>query len=134
MAKTQKLAPPTNTTCNDPLAINYGQVGDCEFKGFDPENPDDEGLCIQVIEGPFSHVVVKFKNFQTYQKLNDDGSLDCDYQYDIVHAPSTIGENDITDEQGEIFEKKLGESIIELLWEAAQNENRSSNTEKSNTE
>ena len=99
-----------------------------------PEDPDDEGLCIQVIEGPFSHVVVKFKNFQTYQKLNDDGSLDCDYQYDIVHAPSTIGEENITDEQGESFEKKLGESIIELLWEAAQNENRSSNTEKSNTE
>ena len=42
MAKTQKLAPPTNTTCNDPLAINYGEVGDCEFKGFDPETPDDE--------------------------------------------------------------------------------------------
>ena len=99
-----------------------------------PEDPDDEGLCIQIIEGPFSHVVVKFKNFQTYKKLNDDGSLDCDYQYDIVHAPSTIGEENITDEQGEIFEKKLGESIIELLWESAQNENRSSNTEESNTE
>ena len=99
-----------------------------------PEDPDDEGLCIQIIEGPFSHVVVKFKNFQTYQKLNDDGSLDCDYQYDIVHAPSTIGEENITDEQGEIFEKKLGESIIELLWESAKNENRSGNTEESNTE
>ena len=50
-----------------------------------PEDPDDEGLCIQIIDGPFSHVVVKFKNFQTYRKLNDDGSLDCDYQYDILH-------------------------------------------------
>ena len=68
-----------------------------------PEDPDDEGLCIQIIEGPFSHVVVKFKNFQTYKKLNDDGSLDCDYQYDIVHAPSTIGEENITDEQGVIY-------------------------------
>ena len=57
-----------------------------------------------------------------------------DYQYDIVHAPSTIGEENITDEQGEIFEKKLGKSIIELLWESAKNENRSSNTEESNTE
>ena len=99
-----------------------------------PEDPEDKGLCIQILDGPFSHVIVKYKNFQTRPKLNDDGSLDCDYQYDIVHAPSTIGEENITDEQGEIFEKKLGESIIELLWEAAQNENRSSNTEKSNTE
>ena len=98
-----------------------------------PEDPEDKGLCIQIIEGPFWHVIVKFKNFQTYTKLNEDGSLDCDYQYDILHAPSSISD-DITDEQGEIFEKKLGESIIELLWEAAENENRSSNTEESNTE
>ena len=98
-----------------------------------PEDPEDKGLCIQIIEGPFSHVVVKFKNFLTYKKLNDDGSLDCDYQYDILHAPSNISD-DITDDQGRIFEKKLGESLIELLWEAAENENRSSNTEESNTE
>ena len=49
-------------------------------------------------------------------------------------APHNVGEKDITDEEGEIFEKKIGESIIELLWESAENENRNSNTEKSITE
>ena len=68
------------------------------------------------------------------ETLNEDGSLDCDYEYEIVIAPHNVGEKDITDEEGEIFEKKIGESIIELLWESAENENRNSNTEKSITE
>ena len=49
-------------------------------------------------------------------------------------APDNVGDRDITDEQGEIFEKQLGEAIIELLWESAENENRNSDTEKSTTE
>ena len=67
-------------------------------------------------------------------ELNDDGSLNCDYGYDIIMAPDNVGDRDITDEQGEIFEKQLGEAIIELLWESAENENRNSDTEKSTTE
>ena len=99
-----------------------------------PVDPNDKNLCIQIIEGPFAHVVVKYKNFSTHPKLNEDGSLDCDYEYEIVMAPHNVGEKDITDEEGEIFEKKIGESIIELLWESAENENRNSDTEKSTTE
>ena len=95
-----------------------------------PVDPDDEGMCIQIIEGPFSHVVVKYKNFKTHKELNDDGSLNCDYGYDIIMAPDSVGNRDITDEQGEIFEKQLGKAIIELLWESAENENGNSNTEK----
>ena len=67
-------------------------------------------------------------------KLNDDGSLNCDYGYDIIMAPDNVGDRDITDEQGEIFEKQLGEAIIELLWESAENENRNGNTEEFITE
>ena len=49
-------------------------------------------------------------------------------------VPGDIGERDITDEQGEEFEKKIGESIIELLWKSAENENRNSDTEDLTTE
>jgi len=100
-----------------------------------PDEDDIESLCIQIIEGPFHHVVVKYKNFKLKSKLNEDGSLDCDYEYDIITAPSTIGEyNKLTDEEGDIFEKKLGESLLEILWETAKNENRNSNTKESITE
>ena len=95
---------------------------------------DVENLCIQIIEGPFHHVVVKYKNFKLKPKLNEDGSLNCDYEYDIITAPSSIGENGLTDEEGDIFERKLGESLLEILWETANNENRNSNTKESITE
>ena len=99
-----------------------------------PEDPNDKNLCIQIIEGPFSHVILKYKNFKTHPSLNEDGSLDCDYEYDIVMAPNDVGERNITDEQGEIFEKNIGEAIIEILWESAENENRNSNIKESVTE
>jgi len=99
-----------------------------------PVDPNDKNLCIQIIEGPFAHVVIKYKNFITHSELNEDGSLNCDYEYDIVMAPHNVGEMNITDEEGEIFEKKIGESIIEILWESADNENRNGGTEKSITE
>ena len=92
-----------------------------------PDDPDDKNLCIQILEGPFCHVIVKYKNFVTNNELNEDGSLDCDYQYDIIYVPSDI-EDDITDEQGQIFERQLGETIIELISEAAENANRDNNS------
>ena len=80
-------------------------------------------------------LIIKYKNFSLKEKLNDDGSVDCDYEYDIVMAPGGIGERDITDEEGEIFEKNIGEAIIELLWEQTeQHENRIGDTEESSTE
>jgi hypothetical protein len=100
-----------------------------------PEDPNDKNLCIQIIDGPFHHVIIKYKNFSLKEELNNDGSVDCDYEYDIVMAPGTIGERDITDEEGEIFEKNLGKAIIELLWEQAKkHENRISDTNKSSAE
>ena len=99
-----------------------------------PVDPNDKNLCIQILEGPFVNVVIKYKNFITHSELNEDGSLNCDYEYDIVMAPHNVGEMNITDEEGEIFEKKIGESIIEILWESADNENRNGGTEKSITE
>ena len=97
-----------------------------------PDDPDDKNLCIQILEGPFCHVIVKYKNFVTNNELNEDGSLDCDYQYDIIYAPSSI-DDDITDEQGQIFERQLGETIIELISEAAENANRDINSGESTT-
>ena len=82
-----------------------------------PEDPNDNSLCIQVIQGPFRYVVVKYKDFKTDLTLNDDGTLTCQYGYDIITSPSDIGERVITDEQGEIFEEKLGQAILEIIEE-----------------
>ena len=100
-----------------------------------PEDHTDKGLCIQILEGPFHHVILKFKDFKTDPDLNDDGSLTCQYSYDIILSPSNIGERGITDEQGEIFEETLGKVILELIEDSTRNdENRNNNTKESVTE
>ena len=100
-----------------------------------PEDHTDKGLCIQILEGPFHHVILKFKDFKTDPDLNDDCSLTCQYSYDIILSPSNIGERGITDEQGEIFEETLVKVILELIEDSARNdENRNNNTKESVTE
>ena len=100
-----------------------------------PEDPNDKSLCIQIIDGPFSHVIIKYKDFKTDPELNDDGSLTCQYSYDIIVSPSDIGERNITDEQGRIFEEKIGHAILELIEEEqGSDENRNNNIKESVTE
>ena len=101
-----------------------------------PEEPNDKSLCIQILQGPFSHVVLKYKDFKTEKGLNDDGTLTCQYSYDIITSPSDIGERDITDEQGEIFEENLGKAILEIIEEhhIGSDENRDNNIKESVTE
>ena len=101
-----------------------------------PEAPDDNSLCIQIIQGPFSHVIVKYKDFKTDPNLNDDGTLTCQYGYDIITSPSDIGERVITDEQGRIFEEKLGKAILEIIEEhqIGNDEDRNNHIKESVTE
>ena len=97
-----------------------------------PVDPNDQGLCVQITQGPFNHVVIKYNNFKMIDKENSDGSLDCNYSYDIVLAPADIGEREISDLEGEKFEKLLGEIILEILQEQInENETRDNNTKKS---
>ena len=101
-----------------------------------PEEPDDNSLCIQIKQGPFCHVIVKYKDFKTDPTLNDDGTLTCQYGYDIITSPSDIGERVITDEQGKIFEVNLGKAILEIIEEQniGGNEDRNNDIKESVTE
>ena len=53
-----------------------------------------------------------------------------------MSSPSDIGERDITDEQGKIFEENLGKAILELIEEhhIGNNENRNNHIKESITE
>tara|TARA_Y100000817_G_scaffold208836_1_gene163819 strand:- start:1088 stop:1462 length:375 start_codon:yes stop_codon:yes gene_type:complete len=101
-----------------------------------PEDPEDNSLCIQIIEGPFRYVILKYKDFKTDAQLNNDGTLTCQYGYDIISSPSDIGERDITDEQGKRFEENLGKAILELIEEhhIGSDEDRNNHIKESITE
>ena len=91
-----------------------------------PEDHNDKSLCIQVIEGPFHYVILKIHGFGTDDSLNDDGSLNCTYKYDIIFTPSDIGERTISDAQGEKFEENIGKAILELLEDTNDSRNNDS--------
>ena len=38
-----------------------------------PVDPEDDGLCVQITRGPFSHVVIKYNNFRMIDEENSDG-------------------------------------------------------------
>ena len=104
-----------------------------------PANESDKSLCIQLTDGgPFDGIIVKYKKFQFADEENTDGSLNCTYEYDIVYAPPRIGrivETDITELEGEVFEKKLGDIIIEILQDQIERKDakdRGSDSEESN--
>ena len=101
-----------------------------------PEDPNDNSLCIQIKQGPFCHVILKYKDFKTDPNINDDGTLTCQYGYDIITSPSDIGERVITDEQGKIFEETLGKAILEIIEEQniGGDEDRNNNTKEFVTE
>ena len=101
-----------------------------------PEDPNDNSLCIQIKSGPFCHVILKYKDFKTDPNINDDGTLTCQYGYDIITSPSDIGERVITDEQGKIFEVNLGKAILEIIEEQniGGDEDRNNNTKEFVTE
>ena len=78
----------------------------------------------------------KYKVFKTDPTLNADGTLTCQYGYDIITSPSDIGERVITDEQGKIFEENLGRAILEIIEEKhiGSDENRNNDTKEFITE
>lgn len=97
-----------------------------------PVDETDEGFCIQVLQGPFSHTIYKYVDFKILEDPDEDNTVKCSYSYDIIMSPSDIGEREITQEEGEIFERVIGEVLLELIWEASQDENRINNSEESN--
>lgn len=97
-----------------------------------PIDDKDDGFCIQVLQGPFSHTIYKYTNFKIVDEPDEEDNVKCSYSYDILLSPSDIGERDITQEEGELFEKTIGEVLLELIWDSAQDENRNNNTQESN--
>ena len=70
-----------------------------------PSEDDEENLCIQIIEGPFHHVVIKYKNFKLDPKLNEDGSKL--YAKQILKDPEKYFTDDIMNGLDEAAKKEF---------------------------
>ena len=80
-----------------------------------PNDPNDKSLCILIQdESPFDGAIVKYTNFHLSGEMVHDDTIGCTYEYDFEIPPHDLG-HEISDKEGEHFEKRLGEWVIEIL-------------------
>ncbi len=80
-----------------------------------PKDPNDKSLCILIQDAsPFDGAVVKYTNFKLAEDYGDDGTIGCTYGYDFEIPPHDLG-HEISDKEGEDFERRLGIWVIEIL-------------------
>ena len=90
-----------------------------------PNNPEDNCICILVQDAsPFDGAVIQYTKFQLADKENNDESIDCKYEYEIIIPPHDLGHK-ISDEEGDNFERSLGEWIIDILQKQMEKKNAS---------
>lgn len=79
-----------------------------------PNNPEDKRICLLVQDAsPFDGAVIQYTRFKLSDQINLDESIDCQYEYDFEIPPSDMSE--VSDDEGDEFERRLGEWIIEIL-------------------
>ena len=116
------------TTLNDP----YFETGEALYKECtNPNDPNDKSLCIVVQDAsPFDGAVVRYTSFKLVEQELDGNDIACQYEYDIEVPPHDLG-YEITDKDGQEFEKRLGEWVIEILQRQMEKhaaEDRNNNT------
>ena len=90
-----------------------------------PNNSEDNRICILVQDAsPFDGAVIQYTKFQLADKENNDESIDCKYEYEIIIPPHDLGHK-ISDEEGDNFERSLGEWIIDILQKQMEKKNAS---------
>ena len=118
---------------NDP----YFETGDAPYKECsNPNDPEDKSLCIVVQDGsPFDGAVVRYTTFKLVEQELTGSDIACQYEYEIEVPPHDLGHK-ISNEEGQAFEKCLGEWIIEIIQKQMDKHaaaDRTINTKKSNT-
>ena len=80
-----------------------------------PNDPDDKSLCIMVMDdSPFDGAIVRYTSFKLVEQELTGNDIACQYEYEIEVPPNNI-EHKISEEDGQAFEKRLGEWVIEII-------------------
>ena len=93
------------TTLNDP----YFETSVAPYKECtNPNDPNDKSLCVVVQDAsPFDGAVGRYTSFKLVEQELGGEDIACQYEYDIEVPPHDLG-YEITDKDGEEFERKLG--------------------------
>ena len=101
-----------------------------------PNDPEDKSLCIVVQDdSPFDGAVVRYTTFKLVEQELTGDDIACQYEYEFEVAPHDLG-HEISDEDGQAFEQRLGEWVIEIIQTQMDKHaaaDRDNNTKKSTT-
>ena len=80
-----------------------------------PNDSNDKSLCISIHDdSPFDGAVVRYTRFKLVEQELDGNDIACQYEYDIEVPPHDVG-FEISDKDGEEFEHRLGEWLLEII-------------------
>ena len=80
-----------------------------------PNDSADKSLCIMVMDdSPFVGAVVRYTSFKLVEQELTGNDIACQYEYEFEVPPHDLG-HEISDEEGQSFEKRLGEWVIEII-------------------
>ena len=100
------------TTLNDP----FFETGDAPYKECsNPNDAEDKSLCISIRDGSaFDGAIIRYTSFKLIEQELTGDDIACQYEYDIEVPPNDL-DYEITDEDGNEFEKHLGEWLIDII-------------------
>ena len=80
-----------------------------------PNDPEDKSLCLIVQDGSkFDGAIIRYTSFKLVEQELTGNDIACQYEYEFEVPPHDLG-HEISDEEGQSFEKRLGEWVIEIL-------------------
>ena len=85
----------------------------------DPEGKDSP--CVFIEKGPFAGITVAYGRFQMADEENEDGTMKCRFEYDMIGIPPDLVNKEFDDDEGEKFERMLGEVFIDILDQELEN-------------
>lgn len=83
----------------------------------DPDNADADYWCIRLDKGEYTGLVYKYGEIGVSPKLNEDGTLPVNFEYDILFVPEDLRKKEFEDEKKQEFENFIGSIMMQMVQE-----------------
>ena len=83
----------------------------------DPDNADANYWCIRLDKGEYTGLVYKYGEIGVSPKLNEDGTLPVNFEYDILFVPEDLRKKKFEDEKKQEFENFIGSIMMQMVQE-----------------
>ena len=83
----------------------------------DTDNADANYWCIRLDKGEYTGLVYKYGEIGVSPKLNEDGTLPVNFEYDILFVPEDLRKKKFEDEKKQEFENFIGSIMMQMVQE-----------------